>query len=94
MGRALYCPQGSKASQNLCPMCLKYYIFISLALGGGGVESVKSPALSLCFAGKGSQMWFLFETRHNWWQMQNKAVYSCNEDGGVIMEGTTVIGWL
>jgi len=73
MGRALYCPQGSKPSQNLCPMPLKYHIFISLALEGGGVESVKSPALSLCFAERGPQMWFSAETRHKWRQAHEKA---------------------
>lgn len=40
MGRALYCPRVSKPSQNLCPTPLKHYIFISLAVGGGRVESV------------------------------------------------------
>lgn len=63
MGRALYCPQGSKPSQNLCPMPLKYHIFISLALKVAGVESLKSPALSLCFARRGPQMQFLFGSR-------------------------------
>lgn len=62
MGRALYCPQASKPSQNLCPMPLKYHIFISLALRAGGVESLKSPALSLCLARRAPQIWFLFES--------------------------------
>lgn len=63
MGRALYCPQASKPSQNLCPVPPKYHIFISLALRVGGVESLKSSALSLCLARRGPQMWFLCDRR-------------------------------
>lgn len=62
MGRALYCPQGSKPSQNLCPMPLKYHVFISLALGQL-VESVKSS--SLCFAGKSLKCGFHLKPETN-----------------------------
>lgn len=48
MGEALYCPQGSKPSQNLCPMSLKYHIFISLARGGGSWMCNESSSVRVC----------------------------------------------
>lgn len=39
-------------------------------------------------------MWFSFEARNKWWQMQEKVAWSCNGDGEGIVEGSTVIGWL
>lgn len=89
MGRALYCPQASKPSQNLCPMPLKYHIFISLALRAAGVESLKSPALSLCLARRGPKPGFCVRAGpENWDGMRMEG-----NPGGKHCHGEALLVW-
>lgn len=91
MGRALYCPQGSKPRQNLCPMPLKYHVFISLALRQWSwIRKEPGSVPVLCW--EEPQMWFSFETRDKWQHMREKA-WSCKAGGG-ILEGSAVTGGL